>query len=245
MIQKHYYYFGKDLSKKMNGDCLNENNWDVLRSDEIEGPFSIEKSEEKYVYNCKKSESYRKIAQIVVKELEIERRLNRKVVSCGVGKGVLEWHIKNECPNIYIECTDYTKEAIENLKRVFTNLDDAYTFDMLNGDYSCFGREDSTIIMCRVSTEFNREQWNAIFEKMYMSGIKFIVYVPTGLDTKKTMRRERLKHVYHILRRRKEVFCGWLYSEDEFLNLFKNNRYEIGHVVKLDNTAIYFLKRDC
>lgn len=244
MVGKHYYNFGKDLTKKISGNSLNQGNWDVLRNDEVEGPFSIEKTVESYETNCKKSILYERVAKIIIEELASQKRIDKKVVSCGVGKGILEYHLKNLCPELYVECTDYTEDAIEKLKAVFVAMDSCYTFDMLNGDYSAFGA-DSTIIMFRVSTEFNRKQWNTIFKKMYDDGIKNVIYVPTDLDTPKSMRGELRNHIINIFRGRKDIFCGWLYTEDEFLGMFKGNGksplYSVEKKVNIENTAIYFL----
>ena len=245
MVQKHYYYFGDELQKKMNGKALTQENWEVLRNDEVEGPFSIEKTVEAYEENCKKSSSYEEVASIIIQELE-KRGNNNKIVSLGIGKGILEWHLKKQKPTLSVECTDYTAEAIEKLKKVFISMDDGYPFDMLKGHWNLLGT-DSILLMFRVSTEFNQEQWQNIFEKMYIAGIRNIIYIPTELCTIKEMIMERINHLRCIVRGRKAMFCGWLYSEKEFEKIFRGNRniplYDIESRIPFENTAVYFLRR--
>lgn len=245
MVQKHYYFFGDEMQKKMKGDSLNEENWDILRNDEVDGPFSIEKTIESYEANCKKSTSYEGVAKIIIQELE-KRKSDRKIISLGIGKGILEWHLKNLKPSLRVECTDYTAEAIERLKTVFVSMDAGYTFDMLNGDYSSLG-VDSILVMFRVSTEFDRDQWHGVFQKMYNAGIKNIIYVPAGLDTKKEMLKEKINHFRFVIRGKKDIFCGWLYSEDEFESMFRGKEatpyYDIDSRIPFENTAVYYLKR--
>ena len=114
-------------------------------------------------------------------------------------------HLKRLYPELRVECTDYATESIVRLKSVFVNLDDGYTFDMLDGNYSELN-QDSILIMYRVSTEFNREQWFNIFRKMFESRIERIIYVPTGLDTIKEMIREKLLHLYNKVLQKKMSF---------------------------------------
>ena len=246
MIQKHYYYFGKSIQDKMDGNSLNEKNWEILRNNEADGSFYLEKTVEAYELNCMNAHSYEKMANIIVNEFDRQNYKTNKVISLGAGKGVLEWHIKRIKPELQVECTDYTTDAIESLKRVFINLDAGYTFDMIDGDYQKLDR-NSIFIMFRVSTEFNRDQWLRIFKKMYEAQIEHIIFVPTGLDRKREMIKERLLHIRNMFLGHKDIFCGWLYSEDEFLKFFngdeKKTLYNVKCKIPFDNTAIFFLDR--
>ena len=73
---------------------------------------------EQYEQNCRNSVLYeisaRSIADIL-KKYECKH-----IVTLGAGKGILEWHLKKQMPELYVECTDYAKSAIEKLKKVFS-----------------------------------------------------------------------------------------------------------------------------
>lgn len=247
MYGRHYYYFGKKLEKKLLGDKLNEENWDVLRNDNEEGPFSIENTIESYEKNCMSSESYIKVSKLIIKMLQNRNLLHHKIISCGVGKGILEWNLKRAHPELYLVCTDYTKNAINKLEKVFVNGDEFRTFDMMNGDYEEFN-VDSILLFYRVSTEFDVNQWNTIFEKMYVAGVKYIVFVPSEIASKKMIMREKRRHIINRMRFRKDTFCGWIYSEDEFLNMFKGKgkteMFSITESFDFEATRGYLLTRN-
>ena len=246
MKQKHYYLFDNNTREKFDDVKLNQNNWDVLRNESSNKDFSIEKTIEEYEDNCRLQEKYRKVAELIVAELSDRGLIGNGIVSLGVGKWILEWHIKQICPDLYVSCTDYTPEAMEKLKSVFKSVDDVSVFDMLNGDYSLF-KKDTTVIMYRVSTEFTRKQWDIIFSNMYDAGIKHIIYVPTEVASFRYMLSERISHFKNIIKRRRDIFCGWLYSESEFLKMFagkgRHKGYYIDKSVPFDNTRIYYLSR--
>lgn len=114
---KHYFGFDSQLNVK---GILNQNEWDNLRKNEVNSPFAFEKTREEYEDNCEKAESYKEAARIICKELE--RNNAEKIVSCGVGKGILEWHIKRLCPSLNVGCTDYTQEAIKKVGNISSQL---------------------------------------------------------------------------------------------------------------------------
>jgi hypothetical protein len=244
---KHYFAFEKELSQKFCDDMLNEKNWDILRMDERDSAFAIEKDIESYEQNCRNAQSYKNAAQKICDILRQENLINKRIISLGAGKGILEWHLKKNMPELYIECTDYTLNEVEQLKKVFVHLDSAYQFDMLNGDYALL---DSTgvLVLYRVSTEFCQEDWFKIFNKIYDAGINYIIFVPTGLDRLRDIIKERLICAVNVLRGRKIIHCGWLYSEKEYLKMFtgggyKGCQYKIKQKDYFDNTAVYLLER--
>jgi len=247
MKQKHYYTFDKSIQAKFSENELNRSNWDILRNSEDNGDFSIEKTVEAYEENCRKQSAYADAANIIIDMIKEKDLVPNGIVSVGVGKGILEWHIKQVCPNIRVECTDYTKEALEKLGAVLKNVDSIQEFDMINGDYTVFP-SGSIILMFRVSTEFDRKQWDAVFAKMYGAGIENIIYVPTEVASLRHMLSEKKNHIKNVLRGRKDTFCGWLYSENEFINMFSGKgskpMYDIVKAVSLNDTCVYMLKMD-
>ncbi len=247
MKAKHYYLFDEEVNGKMKGRSLDKSNWDVLRMGGKESPFSIEKDIAAYEENCRKALSYKKMAELLCHIVQKYGRNSQKVISLGVGKGVLEWHMKKMLPDIAVECADYTEKAIERLKTVFPDVDDAYVFDILNGDYANLD-SNAVYVMHRISTEFNSDDWYKIFRKLYEADIKCVIFIPTDLDTVGTMCKEKIKHVKNVLCKKKDIFCGWLYSEKEFLKFFHNRsnvpKYLVEEKIDCGKTAIYVLKRN-
>lgn len=87
------------------------------------------------------------------------------VVSLGVGKGILEWHLKNKRPQMRLTATDYTKDALDRLKKVSGICNDYFLFDFKTGDYSLLKQYDC-LVLYRLSTELDFEMWKRTFEKM-------------------------------------------------------------------------------
>lgn len=245
MKARHYYYFGHDLQSRMQSKCLDSTNWDMVRTTEQYSPFSFEKTIDEYDQNCLRSIHYKKVAMLICGLLsEIHCQ---KVVSMGVGKGILEWHIKKLHPDICVECTDYTPESISLLSKLFVNADNIFIFDMLNDDYSSI-EKNSCLILYRVSTEFSYNQWCAIFNKIYSGHIKYVIFTPSELLRWRSFLGEKYLHIKHLLLYGSDVFCGWMYSEIEFLKIFKGNdrqkkQYFVLKKVNYGDTAIYLLER--
>lgn len=219
MKMKHYFAFDKSISDKFCDDTLNETNWDILRMNEHENAFSLEKDVESYEKNCKNSPKYKHAAEKICSILDSRKLCSQKIISLGVGKGILEWHLKKLRPELVIECTDYTVNAIEQLKKVFVDMDSAYPFDILEGNYAQLDT-NAIFLMYRVSTEFSEHDWCQIFTKMQKAKIKHILFVSTGLDNLLDMAKEKLIYILNVLRRRKNIQCGWLYSEKEYIKMF-------------------------
>ncbi len=247
MKQKHYYTFDKSIQEKLSNNGLNKSGWDILRNSEDNGDFSIEKTVEAYEENCRKQPGYAEAAKIIIDLIKENDLVSHGIVSVGVGKGILEWHLKQICPEVRVECTDYTKDALEKLGTVLKNVDGIYEFDMINGDYAAF-QAGSVVLMYRVSTEFDRKQWDSVFAKMHEAGIENIIYVPTEVASLRHMMSEKKNHIKNVLRGRKDTFCGWLYSENEFKNMFSGKGskpiYNIVKAVNLNDTCVYLLKKN-
>jgi hypothetical protein len=237
---KHYFYFGEEVQKKMQSGKLECNGWEVLR-EQGDRNFSVDKSIEEFRNTCHNADSYAKMAKVTSNVLD--RYGHNRVASLGIGKGIFEWHLKNFNPKLYVIGTDYTKQSIKLLRQVFTECDELKVFDMKNNSYRELGAE--CLIMYRVSTEFNYEDWCEIFEKMYNDGVQSIIFIPTELLNIKSASIEILLRLKNKIMGRKEIFCGYMYSLGDFKKIFSHGMWKIREEIPItaNNTVIWYLVR--
>lgn len=241
MIGKHWFYFNNEMIGKSlkNGEKIDVTTWDDLRRDNQDKAFSIESSMQEYRNNCNKAEDYKQAADVIGNIIACSTIT--KVVSCGVGKAILEYHLKQISPDLYLHCTDYTYEAIKQLEKVFIECDAFSCFDMKKDDWGKLSDYEA-VILYRLSTEFSRQEWKDIFLKMKEAGFGRIIFVPTELCKVKDMMFEALNHWKNVIAKKHDVFCGYLYTEDEWIKMWGKMNIEIITKVEINNTAIYYLK---
>lgn len=243
---KHYFAFDSKAAENMHSDSLDMENWEILRTYDEGGYFALERSRTEWIKNCEKAIDYKETAEKI--KCIIEKNGWRKMASLGIGKGVLEYHLKKMCPQLALECTDYTRKSLELLKGLFEECDKFSIFDVAKDDFSVFNDCD-VILMYRISTEFTKTQWNEIFYKMYTAGIKNIIFVPANLLTWDIAVKEKAHYVVNMIRHKKNIFCGWMYSRNEFLEFFSGtlgesySLYSVISSYKKRNTEIFELKR--
>lgn len=236
MIIEHYEVF----KTQFDSTELNQRNWDILRTESKESAYAIEDSIEEYEENCKEAVSYEISSKHIVDILK--KQGCKHVVSLGVGKGILEWHLKKQMPDLYVECADYTEAAIEKLKIVFVDGDAFHRFDILEGNYQIFNK-DAFFIMYRVSEEFCYSDWCKIFKKMNENGIKNILFIPDMLATENLAIHMNKRHAKHTEQGIKDIFCGWIYSEDILEEIFQAGEYEIAERHPIGELVLYLLRQ--
>lgn len=243
---RYYYAFGNKIAKSMNSNKLDINAWEFLRKEYKDSrDFSIEETRKEWIQNCIHKNDYQKAARIIC--YIISGHNWEKIVSLGVGKGILEYHLKKNISTLNIKCTDYTPDSLRLLSSVFTECDRFSVFNMLSDNYNEFENEDAVIIY-RLSTEFSKRQWQEIFKKLYNSNIRNVLYIPTEILNLSMIVDEKRKFLTNILEGKKNTFCGWMYTRKEFETFFfgkrKDNLYTIVHAYKLGNSAIFELERN-
>lgn len=236
MIIRHYEVFKTPLEST----ALGQKNWDILRTESNESAYAIEDTIEEYEKNCKQAESYATAAKIIVDVLK--KQGCRHCISLGVGKGILEWHIKSQMPELFVECTDYAPATVDKLQKVFPKCDKIHCFDMSEGDYHSFDKKEC-FLFYRVSEELDYENWCKVFVKMYDAGVKYILYVPDMLATEKLAESMEEKHLQRSERGIEEVFCGWVYSEDVYEKMFFKAGYKLTETGSCGDLRMFLLDR--
>lgn len=239
MIIKHYYRFSKRITDKFKGDTLDKENWDILRNDDNTPYFMIPNNKKEYDDYCFKEIKYEKHAGLIIDLLKkYGLSDDDSICSLGIGIGILEWHIKKSYPSIKLCCADYAEEG---LKKVATMLeaDQFVCFDIVLDDFNLLSKYDY-LLMYRISTEFDINTWKEVFKRAYQAGCEKICFVPTEFVTIDDAVREKNAHAECVRKGEKDMFCGWLYSENEFINMFCE-WYNIAELKRVDNTGIFLL----
>ena len=116
-----------------------------------------------------------------------------------------------------------------------------FVFDIEKGNYQDL-EPGAVLLMHRISTEFDLATWRSIVKRIHAAGIEAIVFIPTEVATWKIKLFEILSHVKALFLRRHQVFCGWLYSDDEIRSFFTG--YNLADFRSLGETAIYVYVRE-
>lgn len=242
MKVRHYYNFERNDFKE-----LNKSKWDMLRTEKVSGPFSIERVCDKYENNCEASLEYKEAAREICEIIAGYKSNGKRLVSLGCGKGIVEWHIKKMMPNLYLKCTDYAREGLELLEKVFVECDEFCVFDMLKSEDYKVLKKDDIVLMYRISTEFTLSQWKSIFSRLYDVGIDNIIFVPTEIMTIRIALNEKKRQFMNWIRGKENTFCGWLYSYDEYPKIFRGidgkAKYEIVTQKRIKDTIVFELRK--
>lgn len=198
---KHYYYFGE--SNGLVGNSLDEQNWDVLRVKGGIKDFALEKTGEEWELNCRSNESNKRRAERAVHSVSCKYR---NWVSFGIGKGILEWNVKNIEPGISIRGTDYAEASLSVLEVYANGMFNVGRFNLLSfDDYDELNVYD-VALLGRISTEFDKKNWGRIFDKLYETSIKEIVFIPTEILNLKIVMNELFSHASHLISGKKGFF---------------------------------------
>jgi len=154
-----------------------------------------------------------------------------RVNSYGAGPAFLEFFIKQQCPDIFLQCSDYTAKSMERLRRVFTEADEVVAFDMLNDPWQ--NADGSTLhLLYRVDTVLDNRQWRSLFDRMRLAGIRHVLFLPCEFLTARRWLGQVVKRRLWPLLGKKVAFAGYLRTKAQFLDLF-SRAYTIEREVEL------------
>ncbi len=213
---KHYFDFG-GISQTVDGHVHSAQAWDALRLESAQSNiFAIPPERQEWLKRCHEElfveEQARGIAGII-------RGRFTRVNSYGAGPGFLEFFIKQQCPDIFLQCSDYTVKSMERLRRVFAEADEIMTFDMLNGSWQ--NTDKGTLhLLYRVDTALDNDQWRSVFEKMRSAGIMHVLFLPCEFLMIRRWLGQIIKHRLWPLLGKRISFAGYLRTKAQFLDLF-------------------------
>ncbi|MBI3631796.1 MAG: hypothetical protein HY219_02955 [Candidatus Staskawiczbacteria bacterium] len=235
---KHYYSFGK-RAENVGKNLLTDKSWDAIRIDDDNEntPFSIPKNREDWVKKCIANKDMADRAKAIGK-FSKEKGF-KKIISFGVGACFMEYNLKNQYPDIILECSDFSPNSVERLKGIFTEADKIYVFDMLKDDFE--NEEGVLYLFHRLDTDFSNSQWKDIFERASRMGINNILFVPGAIDTLKSLTKMILGKWYQIIFKRSKLsFAGYLRNKSALKNIF-NNYYRLSEEFKIGDLTGFYL----
>lgn len=234
---KHFYDFQNavDAQEDLNPAC-----WDALRlnnsaDDNMFGiPTSSAIWRERILANLILQERVKAILNLMQGRFS---RLN----SYGIGSGGIEFLIKREAPHIFVEGSDCAPKTVERLRGLFKEADRIIQFNILNDEWVNDG-PCCLYLFHRIDTEFDDQQWRIIFEKIWRTGIEYILFIPSEFLTFGRLVRQKIKLLLYMVLGRRLTFAGYLRTKEQFFSFFFG-KYKVEQVCKIGDLEGLFLKK--
>ena len=162
-------------------------------------------------------------------------------ISVGVGESVIEYMIKNQCPNIEISISDFDRILLEHLERVYKNIFSGYyrfdiskdTFDVLKKGHYQMAFINAVLYV------LNDEEVKFFFKNLANLKIEYLLIVsrahleliPEIKGTIIGILKKLLKKDTHdfINDNEKNTFWGWARYKHEIVSLAQSSGY---HLIK-------------
>lgn len=218
-------------------DLLDPATWDELRLETDASEFSIPTDHESWVEACENTTSYARRAQSLVtllKDAGIERAL-----SVGVGSAALEYHLQNQYPRLDLVISDYSPKSVARLQDITTEFEAVVEFDILRDNLDPW--TDRCFIIHRVDTDLTDSEWKKVFERLKRQNIEFVVFVPGGVLTLRTILRTLAGTIRARLPSRRYTFAGYVRTLDRMKSLWESC-YSIRRSKSVGGTPSYLLE---
>jgi len=239
---KHYYPFSAATGLQ-GGSLLSADAWDRVRLGETalgENPaFGLPSERNEWLRLCRQNSSAAESAAAIA---EIIRREDyRTVISVGVGRACVEFHLKSLLPAVRLVCTEYAPRVVERLRAMFTECDRIEHWDLLAADWTQV-EPQTLVLLNRVDTELDDSQWAMVFGRLYLGGIRDVLVIATGFVTFKMVLMELALRIRSVLRREPLTFAGYARTERQFREMW-GPHYEIIQQPVIAGLQGYLLRR--
>lgn len=198
----HYSIF-----KELSTDNID---WNHLRDSDVEAPYYIPFEKKDYLSLIENLDFSFYIQAL--KQYCSEHNI-KKVISIGAGRCGLEYHLKSNS-SLEVIVTD-TTDSILRIKE-FNVFDDAYQLNLLEDPSKLMIDSNTLVLLSRIDTEFNDENFTRLFEVLKSKDVKYISLIPAELLSLKIIIAEFKILLISILKNKKRVFCGFARSKSEF-----------------------------
>lgn len=201
---KHYSVFRVHSNKIIN--------WNDLRDEELELPYWMPASKDKYLTKV----NAEKVSESVLAMIEQIQKIGyTKILSLGSGIAQTEYHIKQNS-NLEVVVSDNT-DSIKRLKE-YNIFSDALLIDIVRDDFPA--NEKTLILLHRIDTEFDNEDFKLIFDKCKKLNVKHICVVPTNPLAYSIVLNELKTVILSIMKFKKRTFCGYARSKSSLIKLW-------------------------
>jgi hypothetical protein len=232
----HWYPFQK--STAIRGAILQSpGNWDAVRLADPGGDFGFGRSREEWIARATASPNLRQRAAVITALLQ--RLGARRVVSAGVGVGLLEYLIASSMPGLSWRCGDYASVSLELLRTRFLECPTIEPMDLRTPTW--VGDPDEVVLLNRVDTELNDVEWMHTFAELAKRGARSIIWVPGGLLSWKLLADQLYAVVYAIRFRYPLTRAGYLRTDRRMRQLFGAGYERVE--VALADLPVWRLKR--
>jgi hypothetical protein len=193
-------------------------NWNELRDEELELPYCLPNSRDKYLVKVNAEQ----VSVAVLTMIEQIQKLGyTKILSLGSGIAQTEFHIK-ENSNLEVIVSDNTNSIVR--LKTYNIFHDALLIDIVKDDFPA--DEKTLVLLHRIDTEFDDTDLKLIFDKLRKVGVKHICFVPTNPFAFKILLIEFKIFVLSIIKFKKRTFCGYSRSKSSLVRLW-NKSYEL------------------
>jgi hypothetical protein len=209
----HWYGFAAGFQTS-NAAVLTGADWDRLR--EVDSAFGFGRSREEWVARARSNSELAERAKAIA--ILLDGWSTRRLVSAGVGTGLLEFLLKSQRPGLVMRCGDWSPESLRLLRERFTECDAIEEIDLRGGGWA--RDPDEVVLLNRVDMELSDREWRSVFMGLARAHVERIVLIPCGLLTGGTALAELRGLVVSLGRRRNIARSGYLRTPARMLDLF-------------------------
>ncbi len=227
MTIPHWYPFRKSMLMQ-GGDLQSPGNWDRIRTADPAGDFGFGTSREEWIARAHSRMLLQRAGVIA----DLMRRSGAaRVVSVGVGTGLLEYLIAGMVPKVSWRCGDYAAASLELLRARFLECQSMELMDLRNPTWA--RDPDEVVLLNRVDTELNDAEWRTTFAELARRGIHTIIWVPCGLVSLDALLDQVRAVVVAIRLRCPLIRAGYLRTERRMSEIHSPS-YRRSNVVSAD-----------
>jgi hypothetical protein len=211
----HWYPFQKSTS--IQGTVLQSpGNWDAVRLADPASDFGFGRSREEWIARATTSPNLRQRAAVI--SALLQRLGAQRIVSAGVGVGLLEYLIASSSPGLSWRCGDYASASLDLLRTRFLECPSMEPMDLR--DPTWVGDPDEVVLLNRVDTELKDVEWAHTFAELAQRGTRSVIWVPCGLLSRKLLADQVRALVVAIRFRYPLTRAGYLRTDRRMRQLF-------------------------